>query len=117
MKRCIERGGRRDTFLGTRDAEGYIEPCNFGEGKGYYDDAPDQNFGTMVHGLDYPDETGRNMLGVRLWHPVMHKGVINFIRPGECPVRRDLHELKTKNFGSNNFTNVDELYSELFGGE
>jgi CRISPR-associated protein Cas5d len=26
-KRMIERGGRRDVFLGTRECQGYVEPC------------------------------------------------------------------------------------------
>ena len=33
-KRMLERGGRRDIFLGTRECQGYIEPCEFGSGKG-----------------------------------------------------------------------------------
>ena len=37
-KRMLERGGRRDIFLGTRECQGYIEPCIFGQGKGHYDD-------------------------------------------------------------------------------
>ena len=32
-KRMIERGGRRDIFLGARECQGYVEPCVFGEGK------------------------------------------------------------------------------------
>ena len=33
-KRMIERGGRRDIFLGTRECQGYVTPCHFGDGKG-----------------------------------------------------------------------------------
>ena len=29
-KRMLERGGRQDIFLGTRDCQGYVEPCEFG---------------------------------------------------------------------------------------
>ena len=32
-KRMIEKGGRRDIFLGARECQGYVEPCRFGEGK------------------------------------------------------------------------------------
>lgn len=32
-QRMIKRGGRRDIFLGTRECQGYVEPCSFGEGK------------------------------------------------------------------------------------
>ena len=31
-KRMLEKGGRQDIFLGTRDCQGYVEPCEFGEG-------------------------------------------------------------------------------------
>src|SRR3990172_2723118 len=56
-KRMIERGGRRDVFLGTREGQGYVEPCTFGEGEGYYDKYPgEMPFGLMFHGFDYPDE-------------------------------------------------------------
>ena len=30
-KRMLEKGGRQDVFLGTRDCQGYVEPCEFGE--------------------------------------------------------------------------------------
>ena len=39
-RRMIEKGGRRDIFLGTRECQGYVEPCIFGEEKGAYDETP-----------------------------------------------------------------------------
>ena len=36
-RRMINKGGRRDVFLGTRECQGYVEPCVFGEGKGFYE--------------------------------------------------------------------------------
>ena len=36
-QRMLERGGRQDIFLGTRDCQGYVEPCEFGSGVGQYD--------------------------------------------------------------------------------
>src|SRR4030066_2581763 len=36
-KRMIEKGGRRDVFLGTREGQGYVEPCKFHAGEGFYD--------------------------------------------------------------------------------
>ena len=38
LKRSLKVGGRRDIFLGTRECQGYVEPCIFGSGDGYYDD-------------------------------------------------------------------------------
>ena len=32
-KRMVERGGRRDIFLGTRECQAFVEPCVFGEGE------------------------------------------------------------------------------------
>ncbi|TCI56942.1 type I-C CRISPR-associated protein Cas5, partial [Exiguobacterium sp. SH3S2] len=68
LKRSIKAGGRRDIFLGTRECQGYIEPIEFGREKGSYDEYEEEmNFNTMVHGLSYPDETGKEELLVRLW--------------------------------------------------
>ncbi len=84
-KRMIERGGRRDVFLGTRECQAYVEPCEFGEGDGFYDDYPGElAFGMMFHGFSYPDELGKDELHARFWHPKMVNGVVEFIRPEEC---------------------------------
>ena len=29
-QRALDLGGRQDIFLGTRDCQGYVEPCAFG---------------------------------------------------------------------------------------
>ena len=88
-KRMIERGGRRDVFLGARECQAYVEPCKFGEGEGFYDDYPgEMSFGLMFHGFDYPDESGKDALYARFWHPKMIQGVVSFIRPEECQIRR-----------------------------
>ncbi len=92
-KRMLERGGRRDIFLGTRECQGYVETCEFGEGKGEYDSAGSMSFGIMVHGFDYPSETGKDKLKVRLWSPLMKNGVINFSRPEECNIIRDVRDM------------------------
>ena len=83
-KRMIERGGRRDIFLGTRECQAYVEPCEFGEGEGFYDDYGEFPLGMMFHGFDYPDELGKDELHARFWHPKMVNGVVEFIRPDEC---------------------------------
>ena len=31
--RMLAKGGRRDVFLGTRECQGYVEPCEFGAGE------------------------------------------------------------------------------------
>ncbi len=87
-KRWIKRGGRRDVFLGTRECQAYVEPCVFGEGESDYDNYGEIDFGLMFHGFDYPDETGKNELGVRLCYQKMKDGIINFMDPREIELRR-----------------------------
>lgn len=115
-KRMLERGGRRDIFLGTRECQGYAEPCAFMEGEGAYDDLDELSYGPMVHGMTYPDEAKNKeaCLTVRFWRPVMKHGIVTFIRPEECRMIRNVQEMKMKTFGTHNFSTVDELY-ELFG--
>ncbi len=95
-KRMIDKGGRQDIFLGTRECQGYVEPCTFGEGRGEYDDDGELAYGLMFHGFDYPDETGTKELHSRFWHPVMKKGVITFQPPDECTVRKYVREMTPK---------------------
>ena len=83
-KRMIDKGGRRDIFLGTRECQGYVEPCKFGEGKSDYDGYGEIAFDLMFHGFDYPDELGKDELHARFWRPKMVDGKIDFIRPDEC---------------------------------
>ncbi len=109
-RRMIERGGRRDIFLGTRECQGYVEPCAFDEGEGFYDHTDRLDFGLMVHGFNYPDETGRDMLSVRLWRAYMENGLIRFPSPDECDPRltRDIRPMKAKAFGDGNFSGLGE---------
>lgn len=92
-RRMIERGGRRDIFLGTRECQGYVEPCVFGEGEGFYDNYGELAFDLMFHGFDYPDESGKNELHARFWRPKMVNGIIEFIRPEECVIRKFIKPL------------------------
>lgn len=109
MKRCIEKGGRRDIFLGNRECQAYVEPCEFDEGQGYYDQMGDMSFGLQYHSIVYPDEQASNQLTVKLWTPEMHNGVINFCRPEECTHERVLFRQKPKKFIQGlNFTGLKE---------
>ena len=105
-KRMIERGGRRDIFLGTRECQGYIIPCAFGSGKGYYDDTPELAFGLTYHGLIYADEAysdqTKGQMTVRFWYPVMRNGVLDFMRPEDCSITRTVRQMGIKPFGTQN---------------
>lgn len=96
--RMLDRGGRQDIFLGTRDCQGYVEPCPFGSGAGAYDAAGDLGFGLMFHGFDYPDEIGEKNLNARFWMPTMKNGVIEFARPEVCKVRKFVRTMHPKTF-------------------
>lgn len=108
-KRMIERGGRRDIFLGTRECQGYVEPCNFGEGKGFYDEYGELDFNVMFHSFSYPDENGLDELQVRLWRPKMDNGYVKFIKPEECNMVRKIKEMKAKKFDEDNFSGLSEV--------
>ena len=112
-KRMVNRGGRRDVFLGTRECQAYVEPCEFGEGKGFYDDHTIVPFSTMVHGFIYPDEwvceEEKDKLIATFWTPVMKKGIITFIRPEQCAIRRIVGTGDIKRFEKDiNFKSVDQ---------
>ena len=112
-QRMLERGGRQDIFLGTRDCQGYIEPCEFNSGSGDYDGAGELAYGLMFHGFDYPDETGENQLHARFWRPTMVDGRISFLRPETCTIRKFVREMSAKKFGKNTLRNVSDEAAEM----
>lgn len=88
-KRMIEHGGRRDVFLGTRECQGYVEPCWFRDGEGFYDNYDgEMSFGLMFHGFDYPDEHEPGKFYARFWRPIMTKGIIDFVQPDDKSIIR-----------------------------
>lgn len=97
-RRMLERGGRQDIFLGTRDCQGYVEPCDYGSGEGHYDNTDELGYGLIFHGFDYPDETGESKLQARFWRPTMIDGVIRFPRPDACDIRKFVREMHPKQF-------------------
>ena len=101
VEKSLRLGGRQDISLGTRDCQGYVEPCVFGDGVGELDDAGELGYGLMFHGFDYPDETGVDRYEARFWRPVMQNGVLHFTRPAECPdtLRKFIRPMKPKIFG------------------
>lgn len=98
-RRVLDRGGRQDIFLGTRDCQGYVEPCNFGDGVGAYDAIDELGFGLMFHGFDYPDETGVDELHARFWRAVMRGGIIDFRESKDSEVKRFVRAMTKKEFG------------------
>lgn len=110
--RMVDKGGRQDIFLGTRECQGYVEQCTFGEGKGEYDNCGELAYGLMFHGFDYPDETGTKELHSRFWRPVMKDGVVELHKPEECTVRKFVREM-IPNPPSSNGLREEGLLDEL----
>lgn len=120
-KRMIARGGRRDIFLGTRECQGYVEPCDFASGAGAYSPKPGEAsmelaFGFMYHGITYADEAvlkeDRGKMTVRFWHPVMRDGLVVFPRPEECTEKRHIHAMAVKEFPDKKFSGLGEFEGE-----
>lgn len=113
-KRMIERGGRRDIFIGTRECQGYVEMCKFGEEKSFYDEYGDLSFDLMFHGFDYPDESGKSELNSRFWRPKMQNGIIEFERPEKCTIKKFVKSMSAKTITSVGLNEEDILegYSE-----
>ena len=90
-KRMLERGGRRDIFLGTRECQGYVEPC------------------TVM-------ENEKKHMTIRLWNAYMKDGVIRFPEPEECQIRKVVAEMEMKTFDEKNFCGIREFErGNLFG--
>lgn len=101
-QRMLERGGRQDIFLGVRDCQGYVEPCEFGDSVGDYDVVDEVSFGNMFHSFSYPDETGTDELRTNFWHATMRNGVIKF--PGPETLKESskfIRKVTMKQFGLN----------------
>ena len=114
-KKMIVKGGRRDIFLGTRECQGDVEPCIFGEEAGAYDGVPEWGMGLMYHGITYPDEAysekTAGKMTANFWYPVMKRGVITFPRPEDCPAHKPLREMDMKIFDQklDNFSGLREF--------
>lgn len=118
-KRSMEKGGRRDVFLGVRECQAYVEPCEFTNEFSYYNRNEDyyMEFGFQYHSISYPDENGAGEMRVKFWNPVMKNGVIEFIKPNDCPKERVIKKMQMKTFSDQNIKGVDEeLLDGIKGG-
>ena len=116
MLRSINRGGRRDIFIGTRECMGYVEKIN----EEIYSSSVSENngrnlsYGMMFHSFVYPDE-GHDVntydhLSSNFSNIIMKDGVIEFCRPEACEITHQLHQQEIKIFEENDMTMVDEEY-------
>ena len=112
-ERMLKRGGRQDIFLGTRDCQGYVEPCAFGTGDAAFDQQGEVAYPLMFHGFDYPDETGEDQLHSRFWQPIMRDGIIAFPRPEDCTQKKFIRDMYAKVFTlDDNFSAVEQTEAD-----
>lgn len=97
-KRMLGKGGRRDIFLGTRECQGYVQPCEFEAGDKEHQQAGDLSYGLMFHGFDYPDTTGENELRARFWQATVNsESIIDYPRPDDQSLTRRIIRKMTAN--------------------
>lgn len=100
VERFIKKGGHRDIFLGTRECQGFVLPCNFGEGVGYYDGLDEMPFSLMFHSFGWPNEnkikSEQDKFITKLWKPTMRHGVIEFENPDNCTIKRVVRQLNAE---------------------
>lgn len=111
MERSIERGGRRDIFLGVRSFVGYVDKISEDEyinSKSYYDNQT-LNFGIMFHSFIYPKESGGKLISC-FTDITMKDGLIVFPSQEECRIKNTLSNYTFKY--PDEYKNVDEEYLE-----
>lgn len=108
-KRSLKAGGRRDIFLGARECQGYVEPCAFDEGDGFYDDTS-MSLGIMYHGITYAGKNGH--METRLWNAYIDKGIIKYPRPEECIITKQGPFVAQKVFTMKDIRTADEELKE-----
>ncbi len=115
-QRSLNTGGRQDIFLGTRDCQGYVTPCAFGEGQSDYDNDGPVDYSLMFHSFDYPDETGDGWFRSNFWRPRLIDGVLTFPRPDDTNgqiIKKDIRPMQAKKFGVHQLRSVEEEFLEL----
>ncbi|WP_334195617.1 type I-C CRISPR-associated protein Cas5c [Muricomes intestini] len=113
LLRSMEKGGRRDIFLGTRECVGFVERIReeqFKTASTYYD-GKKLSFGIMFHSFSYPGENeyqGGGKLISNFADIKMGNGKVDFIRPEECQIHHTLRTYGFKSFNEGNMKFADE---------
>jgi CRISPR-associated protein Cas5d len=118
VKRSIKNGGRRDIFLGTRECQGYVEPCKFGEGDSCYDNKGLLSFCSMFYNFGYPNETCKNEFITRIWlNANMQNGTVDFTDKKNDIKGRIVKSMQQENqyVLDNNILNINAEYENMFG--
>jgi CRISPR-associated protein Cas5d len=97
LSRSIAKGGRRDVFLGVREAVGYIKESSqseFENKKSFYDNQT-IHLGIMFQEFEYPKESG-GPLKSYFTNQVMKDGVISFKEREDCEIVNELSNYQFK---------------------
>ena len=102
LLRSLDKGGRRDIFLGSRECVAFVEritEIEYCESESYYRNES-LNFGIMFHSFIYPNETEEKVeqLQSTFTQIQMNNGEIEFIRPEDCSIVNELGNYVIKKF-------------------
>lgn len=113
-QKAVRKGGRRDIYLGTKECQGFIEPCEFSNANSFYKDIAEIPFGLMYHSLIYPDENAGKELISTFDQYVMRNGIITFEKPENVRIQRKILKRDVKRFTIGvNMKGIDEEYQEV----
>lgn len=97
MERSLELGGRRDSFLGTRECVGYIEAITEDEyenAQTYFDNET-IDFGIIFHSYSYPKN--KNMpLVAHYTNTIMKNGIVTFKSKNDCEISNKIDGFRYK---------------------
>lgn len=121
---ALEKGGRRNIYLGTSECAAYAEPCGFESGKSFYDDRDSVLYGMpMFHSFIYADEAfsedTKGKVTKSFWFPEMKKGIITFPDPQECDMNMTLSaQSHVKVFAKSGvcYEKAEKFYRKAEGG-
>lgn len=87
MKKSLNKGGRQDSFLGTRECFGLIESISEADyltAKSYYNNST-KNLGIMFHSFSYPKDTTEK-LKANYIPTTMINGTVTFKKRSDCTI-------------------------------
>ncbi|MDY5729957.1 MAG: type I-C CRISPR-associated protein Cas5c [Eubacteriales bacterium] len=110
MKRSIDKGGRRDLFLGVREFVGYVESMDAQEYQNttsYYAGST-HHFGILFHSFAYP-KNSKEKLKSYFTRTSMENGIIKIKKQTECEIINELASSYTIKSSKTIRSVVDEL--------
>lgn len=110
MERSLELGGRRDSFLGTRECVGYIETISqdeYDNAETYFDNET-IDFGIMFHSYSYPKNKSMPLVA-HYTNTIMKNGTVTFKSKNDCEISNKIDGFKYRE-PNTKFKPVDQEY-------